>query len=574
MPDENYLPQVDGEGQGIFLNSVQNKIDVTATQGEAVGVLASNKEGTTKPTTELTIKGATIIAKGEGSASSVGVKAEEDGKLTLTGGVTVDAQGNNATGMDIAKSTVTVTGNTKVTSSGVGVKASTDGSVVVGDAAMLETNSMSSEGSTTIGQDGTLKVTGSKDGNSTLGNVAANGGTVELGSGNFAVNELTGAGKKIALNDLSATVNVTKKTDDMIIVATKKANNQNFVNAQEAAEAALKAVTVGNDTGAEKNQLIVEAGDVNNGLTATIDKNGNLSNVKEIENPTLNAYSSAATLTVFQWRHDMSDLTKRMGELRTSPEGIGSWARVYGSKQTYGAQSLTAKNSSIQVGSDVDVGNDWKVGAAFTYTDGKTTYAQGKADNKGYGIAAYGTWMADNGQFVDLIAKYQRMDNDFEVNSMSGSFDNNAFSLSAEYGWHWNLNNVGFLEPQAELTYGKVIGEEFTTSNDVTIDQEDFESLIGRVGVRGGFYFPNNKGVIYARASVLHDFMGEMESTARQGKSMNTIKDDIGGTWFEWGLGANFKVNDSAYTYVDLERTNGGEVVEDFRWTVGARFVW
>lgn len=73
------------------------------------------------------------------------------------------------------------------------------------------------------------------------------------------------------------------------------------------------------------------------------------------------------------------------------------------------------------------------------------------------------------------------------------------------------------------MTYGKVRGDNFTTSNEVKIEQADFESLIGRLGVRSGFYFPDNKGVIYARASLLHDFKGEMESTARYQQASNSV---------------------------------------------------
>lgn len=57
-----------------------------------------------------------------------------------------------------------------------------------------------------------------------------------------------------------------------------------------------------------------------------------------------------------------------------------------------------------------------------------------QGDNKAYRFATYGTWFADNGQFVDLIAKYSRLSIDFTVNQMAGSYDINAFSVSAEYG--------------------------------------------------------------------------------------------------------------------------------------------
>ncbi len=125
-----------------------------------------------------------------------------------------------------------------------------------------------------------------------------------------------------------------------------------------------------------------------------------------------------------------------------------------------------------------------------------------------------------------------------------------------------------------ELTYGQVAGDEFKTTNGVNIEQDDFDSLIGRVGLRGGVLFPDNKGSLYARASVAHDFEGEMKSVATKGASRAEMYDDMSGTWYEFGIGANFNLTDRAYVWADLEKTSGGEVKEDYRWTVGARYVW
>lgn len=306
-------------------------------------------------------------------------------------------------------------------------------------------------------------------------------------------------------------------------------------------------------------------------VEATLQKDGTY-NITERANTKLESVNSLAILSAMQWRHDMNDLTKRMGELRMSPEGIGGWARLYGSEQEYAG--ITAKNSSIQVGSDVDVAAGWKVGAAFSYTDGSADMNNGMADNKAYGLAAYGTWMAENGQFVDLIAKYSKLDTDYTVKGVDGSFDNNAWSFSAEYGWHFKLNDIAFIEPQAELTFGQVFGDDFVNGEGVRLEQKDFESLIGRVGVRAGYFFPNNKGVIYARASLLHDFKGDAETVASYNGRRVSFKDDLGGTWGEIGLGANFKLTDTTYTYVDLEKTTGGDLSEKYRWNIGVRHVF
>ena len=317
----------------------------------------------------------------------------------------------------------------------------------------------------------------------------------------------------------------------------------------------------------------VNEGAVNGAITQEFNAKGEAVGEKvEAKNTKLDAYSSVFTLGTVTWRHDMNDLTKRMGELRMSPNKVGSWVCVYGSELNYGAQNVTAKQNSVQVGGDYDLGYGWKVGGAFSYTDGNATYHSGEADSKAYGFAAYGTWFADDGQFVDLIAKYSRLSNDFTLGDMAGDYDNNAFSVSAEYGWHFRLNDVAFVEPQAELTYGRIMGDDFTTSNGVRMAQEDFDSLIGRLGVRTGFYFPKDRGTIYARASVLHDFQGEAESKAtlaNNAKVSQTLKDDLGGTWYEFGLGANFNLTDTTYVYIDLERTNTGKVVENYRWNIG-----
>lgn len=393
-------------------------------------------------------------------------------------------------------------------------------------------------------------------------NLDGMGGTVNLPTEKTQSGLTTG---KLAINSVTAnaaptlTVNYTGITSDTV---------------HSAADLDTLASAVSGEV--RQVQQIAEGG-INGAITRTLDESGRVVSVIEATNQKLDAFESQAAMNVLAWRHDMNDLTKRMGELRDSPEGIGSWVRFYGSEQEYGRQNVTSKSTSVQLGSDYDIGSGWKVGGAFTYTDGTAKYDNGSSDNKAYGVAAYGSWLADNGAFVDLIGKYSRLSSDFELSSMDGKSKNNALSASVEAGWHIPFAELAFVEPQAELTYGVVLGDDFTTSNGVKISQEDTEALIGRLGVRTGFHFPNKKGTVYARASVLHDFKGESEFTASlvdDASVRSTMKDDIGGTYYEIGVGANFNWTDNAYSYVDLEKQNGGDVKENWRWNVGFRYVW
>lgn len=42
----------------------------------------------------------------------------------------------------------------------------------------------------------------------------------------------------------------------------------------------------------------------------------------------------------------------------------------------------------------------------------------------------------------------------------------------------------------------------------------------------------------------------------------------------EYGIGANFNLSKTAYTFVDLEKTAGSDVKENWKWTVGARIAF
>lgn len=266
-----------------------------------------------------------------------------------------------------------------------------------------------------------------------------------------------------------------------------------------------------------------------------------------------------------------NSLSKRMGDLRDAPEGVGVWMRGYGSEMEYGAQDLKMRSKSIQFGTDQSVG-DWKEGVAFTYTDGDTSYDLGSADTKGYGVALYGTWFVPCGAYIDLMAKYNRLENDFKLNGMDGDYNSNAYGVSVETGYRFEFMDGGlYLEPQVGLNYGHIEGETIKTSNNVRIDQDSYDSLIGRAGLRAGFKFPKDKGTIYARLSGLYDFDGEVNGTATKGVAHNTIEEDLGGAWVEMGVGANFNWTPNTYTYIDFERTNGGDVKENYRWNVGIR---
>lgn len=440
--------------------------------------------------------------------------------------------------------------------------------------------------------DSFVNTLGVKDGGTVVVNKAVtklNADTVNLSGGSFDVqgnaalnvDALEGTGGTVSLaatlNDdqtiESGTLTVNQAGNVKLDVSVTGLTADDVVDAEATMDSLDNKIVVTGNSELSKTNTIAE-GDINGAISQTVDKDGNKGEIHQKVNQKLDGYSSIAALSAVQWRHENDTLLKRMGELRDADGTVGAWARIYGSEQEYGAQSVNAKNTTVQVGADYDVGAGWKVGGAFSYTDGSSTFDMGESDSDMYGVSVYGTWLADNGQFVDLIAKYSRLSNEFTSGTMKGDFDNNAFSVAAEYGWHFAMNDLAFVEPSAGVTYGRIMGDDFVAHNGVRVEQDDYDSLIGRLGVRSGFYFPEQKGSIYARVAVLHDFMGDMESTASKDGNVAYLKDELGDTWVEYGIGANFNLTNTTYTFVDLEKTTGGDVKENWRWNIGLRTVF
>lgn len=77
---------------------------------------------------------------------------------------------------------------------------------------------------------------------------------------------------------------------------------------------------------------------------------------------------------------------------------------------------------------------------------------------------------------------------------------------------------------------------------------------------------------IYIRTSVLHDWKGEAGYTYSFEGHSRSLSEDLGGTWYEYGLGANFNATKNLHLYADIEAADGGEVDTDYRVNLGARW--
>ena len=266
-----------------------------------------------------------------------------------------------------------------------------------------------------------------------------------------------------------------------------------------------------------------------------------------------------------------NDIRKRMGDLRSVTGDTGVWMRWDGGRLK-GDSGLTNDFNTVQVG--VDTLTAWdnvRVGLAGSFTYGDGDHKRGSSDMEGVAVAAYGVWMADNGMFADVIARLGSFNTDVKLAGYDGSIDSMVASLSGEFGWRFNLYERFYLEPQLELAYTYVDGDKFSLGS-ARYDVDGTDSLIGRAGVSAGWKLPGEMGDVYARASVVQQFLGDAKISGWNGGAMNVYEIDGEDTWFEYGIGTNLRLTESASVWADLERTEGAQIDEEWRGTVGLRY--
>lgn len=282
------------------------------------------------------------------------------------------------------------------------------------------------------------------------------------------------------------------------------------------------------------------------------------------------------------WRSDMDTLFRRMGEADgslTDNTDNGIWARGKGKKFSRESDFLVdSKYNEYEVGYDwLHKKTDTKehvIGVGFAYLDGDATYVSGKGDLKGYTLGLYDTQVWKNGQYLDLSLKGSRYENEFGYTGLGrfidGQSNSTGFSFGAEYGYKKKDEKGWFVEPQAQVVLGHFRNDAFTDSNGVHVEGESMNTALGRIGARAGYESP--RVTVYAKANWYHDFGDNHVTVMSVDTDRLRVHEDYGDTWFSYGLGGAYKINDGLQAYFDLERGDGSSYDENWSWDVGLRW--
>ncbi len=346
---------------------------------------------------------------------------------------------------------------------------------------------------------------------------------------------------------------------------------------QEALESLSKAVDLkGQENNGQSDVLVI-----GNGTTRTLytDENGGWTRVgaSDITQQTIDL----AAESLVAWRNETTTITDRLAALRGNTADYGAWVRWNGGAYKYDGRGMKNEFNTIEAGGDVKVSDSWLLGASFSYTEGEGTLDAGTADSDTYAGSFYALWTGQKGSFVDMVMKAGRLNTDFDLANHDGggydegSIDRTGFILGIETGHRFALPANFFVEPQVQFIYSRLSSvNEVTAKRRVEIEASD--SLIGRVGVMAGLNCPNDRGTVWVKASALRDFRGDVDgvSAMADGKAPFAFHEELDQNWAELALGADFKVSDNFYAFVDAQKSFGGDIELDWRANVGARFVW
>ena len=279
------------------------------------------------------------------------------------------------------------------------------------------------------------------------------------------------------------------------------------------------------------------------------------------------------------WRNTNDSMRSRLGELHNSNvNDMGLWARYLDG--SFKNSAFDSDYNLFQLGYDKQADAKSIYGVAVDYGTGKSKYVNGGSDDKLTALSVYAVWNNDDDAYTNLTARIGQFDT--ELNSYgdyadSTNYKHNAYSLSAEYGKRYNYDNNFYIEPQAQLTIGRLASFDYTTNRGATGNVDGLNSVITRLGFTVGKQAENGNN-IYLKADMYHEFAGTrnliLESKASGSSEFLSRNADYSDTWFEVGVGGNIKLSEDVTFYGDITRGFGGDINKDWQVNGGIRWAF
>lgn len=284
------------------------------------------------------------------------------------------------------------------------------------------------------------------------------------------------------------------------------------------------------------------------------------------------------------WMGELSTLRTRMGEIRGTGRG-GSWMRAYGSRlnaTTGDGVDYRQQISGLSLGADapIEVSHGQLLfGVLGGYSKSDLDLSRGTSGKiDSYYAGAYGTWLADDGYYLDGVLKLNRFRNKAKVamsdaSQAKGDYSNSAVGGWVEFGRHIKLADDYFLEPFTQLSSVVVEGKDYRMDNGLKAKNDRTHSLLGKVGTSAGRTIALKDGGVlqpYVRVALAQEFSRSNEVSVNDAKFDNSLF----GSRAELGAGVSVSLSERLQVHADFDYMKGKHVEQPWGANVGLRLAF
>jgi outer membrane autotransporter protein len=284
------------------------------------------------------------------------------------------------------------------------------------------------------------------------------------------------------------------------------------------------------------------------------------------------------------WMSELSTLRSRMGEVRGTGQG-GGWIRAYGNRfnATTGAGiDYKQRQNGFSFGADAPVPvseGQLVLGLLGGYSKSDLDISRGTSGEvDSYYVGAYGTWLSDEGYYLDAVLKLNKFHNESKIamsdaSKAKGDYKNTGVGGSVEFGKHIKLADDYFVEPFAQMAAVVVQGDSYTLDNGLEANNSRTQSVLGKVGSSVGRTITLKDGGVlqpYLRAAVAQEFARSNKVEVNDTRFNN----DLVGSRAELGAGVSVSLSSRLQAHVDFEYMKGDHVEQPWGANVGVRLAF
>jgi outer membrane autotransporter protein len=268
------------------------------------------------------------------------------------------------------------------------------------------------------------------------------------------------------------------------------------------------------------------------------------------------------------WFTQLDNLHRRMGKQRLVDPSIHNyevWGRGY-AREIHAGASVSGRPFEEDInGADFGVdkivskqdGNIWLAGGFIGYGTAQRSFndvgSHGETHTPYGGL--YATWFGENNYYADFTTKLQHFSNKFDALDASGNlhhgeFDNWGLGGSAEVGRRLDITDGWLVQPQVQMQYVYMIGQDYVTKRSTNVRVEDDHIFQARMGIEAGKIIDDGDDSLwypYGRISGVERFSfgGELRADDR------SFDPNLDGPQLEYGIGAIRQMgNSQAYMAV------------------------